>query len=82
MIAEITILKANIRFSVVKGMKFDMTELLPSFLVGLLGMPGLILLFLFFTFANISDATMHAVVMYARIAKGTHTMRKELYREQ
>ena len=69
MIALITILKANIIFSVVKGMKFDMTKLLPRFIF-VLATAGLILLFLFFIFANISDENMHPVEMYARIANG------------
>ena len=69
MIALITILKANMRLSVVKGMKFDMTKLLHIFILVLV-IAGLIRLFLIFIFAKISDETMHAVVMYAKIAKG------------
>ena len=69
MILLIIIPKANIRLSVVKGMKFDMTKRLPTFILELT-IAGLILLFIFFIFANISDETMHPVEMYARIANG------------
>ena len=45
MIALITILKTNIRLSVVKEIKFDMAELLPRFIL-VLTIAGLILLFI------------------------------------
>jgi hypothetical protein len=70
MIVLVTILKANMRFNVVKGMKFDITKFLPNLILWILVFAGLIFLFLVLIFAIISDETIHAVVTYARIAKG------------
>ena len=65
MIALMTILKAKMILSVVKGIKFDMTNFF-----GVLATTGLIFLFLVFVCAIISDEIMHAFVMYAMIANG------------
>ena len=70
MIALMTILKANMILSVVKGMKFDMTKFLPGFPLGVFAIAGLIFLFLVFVCAIISDDIMHPFVMYAIIANG------------
>ena len=58
-------LKANIRLSVVNGMKLDMTNFLPRF-----GTEGLIFRGLPFVFAIISDRILHTVVMHATMANG------------
>ena len=70
MIALMTILKANMILSVVKGMKFDMTKFIPRFPFGVLATLGLIFLFLVFVCAIISEEIIHPVVMYAIIANG------------
>ena len=70
MIALMTISKANMILSVVKGIKFDMSKFLPTFPLGVLATAGLIFLFLDFVCAIISEKIMHPVVMYARMAKG------------
>ena len=65
MIVLIKKLKANIRLSVVNGMKLEMTNFLPRF-----GTEGLIFLVLPFVFATISDKIMHTVVMHAMMENG------------
>ena len=60
-------LKANIRLSVVKGIRLDIVKLV-TWLVEAFDILGLI--FLFFVFAITSDETIQAVVINARTIKG------------